>query len=127
MLVAAAWVFLFTGTPLFGPTLTLQEKPIASIEFSMFSIDRTITASNQCAQVLQVLRTSRQAGPVYTVPALATLTLHYEDGMTNRFYLQPAKRIGAVDLIDETGAHTISTRKMFQALQTVGLMPKEQR
>jgi hypothetical protein len=122
--VLLAWMSLFTGTPLFGPTLVLKNAPVASIELSMLSTNRAISASNQCAQVLQVLRTAR-AGPVLTTPCIGNLTVYYVDGTTNRYYLQPGSRIDGLDLVDATGSHTVSMSKLFRTFQTVGLVTGE--
>src|SRR5258708_29845517 len=82
ILVGIAFTYFFVGTPRFGPKLVLKDTPVTSIELSMFSTNRTITGSNDCAQVLQTMRKARK-GLVTTSPPLGNLTLFFADGTTN--------------------------------------------
>jgi hypothetical protein len=127
VLAAAAWLFFCTGTPLYGPTLKLKDTPIASIELSMFSTNRVISASNDCARVRRILSAARSEGPPATAPPLGYLILYYADGTTNRFYLQPGSRFGGMDIVNEAGSHTVSTSRLFDTLQSVGLITKDRR
>jgi hypothetical protein len=123
---AAFFGYVLTGTPLFGPKLELKDIPIKSIELSMFSARRVITASNQCAQVIQTMRKARE-GYVYTAVQVGTLTLCYTDGTTNMFYLQPGDRMNRLDLVNQSGSHSISLSEMFGVLRRVGLLDRQER
>ena len=117
--------YLFIGTPHFGPKLTLKDAPVTSIELSMFSTNTVIKGSNECAQVLQTMRKAR-SGHVLTTPPLGSLTLYFADGTTNRFYLQPG-RFSQLDLVDQSGSHSISLGEMFDTLERVGLLIRPKR
>lgn len=125
LVAGVASAYLFIGTPRFGPTLALKDTPVTSIELSMFSTNRVITGSNECSQVLQTMRKAR-AGQVLTTPALGTLTLYFADGTTNRFYLQPG-RFSRLDLVNQSGSHSISLGQMFDTLERVGLVIRQER
>jgi hypothetical protein len=127
VLLAIAWAYLDTGTPLSGTRLSLKAgSSVTSIELRWQYTNRTITASNDCARVIQVMSEARQS-PVPASPAFGTLTLHYADGTINVFHLQPSGRFAALELVGESGGYLISEGKMFGVFKTVGLLAKDQK
>jgi hypothetical protein len=119
----AAWLYFFTGTPPFGPKLTMKGTPISAIQLSMIATNR-ITASNQCARVIQTMCEARE-DRVSAAPAFGILTLYYVDGTSNIFHLQLGSRLNELDLVGRAGSHAISKARMFSVLQSVGLSAKE--
>jgi hypothetical protein len=128
ILLAAVWVFAFTGTPLSGRRLTLKDIPVSSIELSM-STRREITGSNACAEVLQTMRKARDGGPVHLCTCLGRLVIRYSDGTTNRFDLMPGHRFNRLDMVDISGSgmYSISMGEMFGSLESAGLLTKDRR
>jgi hypothetical protein len=124
VVVVVAWTYLFTGTPPWGPKLTLKDAAVTSIELSWFGTNRTIRASDQCAQVIQTLRKARQS-PVPASPAFGTMTLHYTDGTTNRSFLQPSGRFSSLEISGESGGYAISMGEMLGTFESVGLLLKD--
>jgi hypothetical protein len=119
-------MYLFTGTPPWGPKLVIKNGAAASIELSWFGTNRTIRTSDQCAQVIQVMRKARQC-PVPASPAFGTLTLYYADGTTNRFYLQPSGRFSGLEFVGSSGGYAVSMSEMLDTFERVGLLTKDQR
>lgn len=124
--VGVGWAYLFTGTPLWGPRLTLKDAAVTSIELSWLGSNRTIGTPGQFAQVIQTMRKARQS-PVPLSPAFGTLTLHYADGTTNRFFLQPSSRHAGLDIVGESGGYAISMGEVLGTFERVGLLPKDQK
>jgi hypothetical protein len=124
VLVGVAWIYLFTGTPPWGPKLTLKGGAVTSIELSWFGTNRTIQASSQCTEVLQTMRQARQS-PVPTSPAFGTMTLYYADGTTNRFFLQPSGRFSGLEIVGDSGGYAISMHQMLGTFESVGLLTKD--
>ncbi len=124
VVVGVTWIYLFTGTPPWGPKLTLKDAAVTSIELSWFGTNRTIQASGQCAEVLQIMRQARRS-PVPTSPAFGTMTLFYADGTTNRFFLQPSGRFSGLEIVDDSGGYAISMHQMLGAFENVGLLTKD--
>jgi hypothetical protein len=126
VVVGAAWIYFFTGTPPWGPKLTLKDAAVTSIELSWFGTNRTITASDRCAQVIQTMRKARQHH-VATTPFFGTLTLFYADGTTNMFYLLQSDRFSGMEISSESGGYAISMDKMLRTFESVGLLTKDQK
>ena len=124
--VGVAWIFLFAGTPPWGPRLTLKDAAVSSIELSWLGTNRTIQASSQCAEVLQTMRQARQS-PVPASPAFGTMTLYYADGTTNRFFLQPSGRFSSLGIVGDSGDYAISMHQMLGTFESVGLLTKDTR
>lgn len=72
------------------------------------------------------MRKARQS-PVPANPPFGTLTLHYVDGTTNMFHLQPSGRISGLELVDQAGGYAISMGEMLNTFESVGLMKRDQR
>jgi hypothetical protein len=123
-LVGVAWTYFFTGTPPWGPKLTLKDAAVKSIELSWLGTNRTIQASNQCAEVLQTMRQARQS-PAPLSPAFGILTLYYADGTTNRFFLQPSGRFSGLEIVGDSGGYAISMHRMLGTFESVGLLTKD--
>jgi hypothetical protein len=124
VVVGVAWIYLFTGTPPWGPKLTLKDAAVTSIELSWFGTNRTIQASSQCAEVLQTMRQARQS-PAVTTPPLGSLTLYYADGSTNMFYLSPSGRFSGLEIVGDSGGYAISMHRMLSTFESVGLLTKD--
>src|SRR4051812_4442083 len=107
VLVGAAWVYFFTGTPPWGPRLALKDATTTSIDLLWFGTNRTITSSDQCAQVIRVMRKARRS-PAVTTPIFGTLTLHHADGTTNTFCLSPSGRLSGLEIVGESGGYAIA-------------------
>jgi hypothetical protein len=122
--VVVTWAYLFAGTPPWGPRLTLKDTAVSSITLSWLGTNRTIQASNQCAEVLQTMRQARQSPPV-TTPPLGSLTLYYADGSTNMFYLSPSGRFSGLEIVGDSGGYAISMHQMLSAFESVGLLTKD--
>ena len=126
VLVGVAWVCFFTGTPPWGPRLTLKGAAATSIDLFWFGTNRTITSSDRCAQVIQTMGKARQHPPA-TNPCLGTMTLHYADGTTNMFYLSPSDRFSGLQLAGKSGGYAISMGEMLGTLERVGLLTKDRK
>jgi hypothetical protein len=124
MIVAVgAWIYFFTGTLPFGSKLALKNFPVTSIELFWFGTNRTISASNQCAQVIHTVQRARQSAVVAT-PLFGSLTLHYADGTTNQFFLSPSGRFSGLEIASSSGGYAISMGEMLGTFESVGLIPK---
>lgn len=126
VLVGGAWVYFFTGTPPWGPRLTLNGTSATSIDLSWFGTDRTITSSERCARVIRTMARARQHPPA-TTPCLGTLTLHYADGTSNLFYLLSSDRFAGLELVGNSGGYAISMREMLGTLERAGLLTKDRK
>jgi len=126
VLAGVAWAYFQTGTPRWGTKLTLKDATVTSIELYWSSAHRTITASNQCAQVIQIMRKARKR-PSPLTPPFGSLTLYYADGTTNRFFLQPSDRSSGLQLIDKSGAYVISMGEMLGIFERVGLLTRDRK
>jgi len=126
VVVVGAWAYLFTGTPPWGPVFKPKDAVVTSIELSWLGTTRTIGASDQCAKVVQTMRKARQSLPP-TSPSFGTLTLHYADGTTNRFFLEPSGRFSGLEFADESGGYAISMGEMLDTLESVGLLTTERK
>jgi hypothetical protein len=126
VVVVGAWAYLFTGTPPWGPAFKPKDAAVISIEVSWVGTTRTIEASEQCAEVIQTMRKARQSLPP-TSPSFGTLTLHYADGTTNKFWLEPSGRFNGLEFADESGGYAISMGEMLGTLESVGLLTKKQK
>ena len=127
VVVVIVWAYLFTGTPPWGPKFTPKDAAVSAIELSWLGTNRTIRASNQCADVLQTMRKARHSRAVAT-PFFGSLTLYYADGSTNLFYLCPSDRISGLQITGESGGcYVISLGQMLDTFQSVGLLTKDQR
>jgi hypothetical protein len=124
VVVIIAWAYLFAGTPLWGPRLTLKDKVVSSVELTWLGTSRTIQASNQCAEVLQTMRQARQS-PVPASPPFGSMTLYYADGTTNRFFLQPSGRLSGLEIVGDSGGYAISMHQMLSTFESVGLLTKD--
>jgi hypothetical protein len=122
--LGAAWIFLFTGTPLWGPKLKLQQTDVKSIDLWWVGTNRTISDSNQCASVVETMQKARSF-PVAATPDFGFLTLNYKDGRTNRFYFSPAGRFSAMEISGQGAGYAISMDEMLHVFENVGLLPKE--
>ena len=125
-LIAIAWMYASTGTPLRGSRLALNDTTPTSIELAWIDTRRTIRASDQCAQLIQTMCKARQS-PVPLSPALGMLTLYYEDGTTNRFSIQASGRFSALEMVGESGGYAISTHELLGAFESVGLLTEGQK
>jgi hypothetical protein len=123
VVIVIAWIYLFTGTPPWGPKLKLKDTAVTSIELSWFGTNRTITASDQGAKVIQTMCKARQHH-VATTPFLGNLTLFYADGTTNMFYLLPADRTAGLEISGKSGGYAISMGEMLRTFESVGLLTK---
>ena len=123
LFAVVGWAYFFTGTPPFGYRLTLNEAPVASIEFAM-SAKLEITKSNLCAEVLHTLQKARNGGPVHPCPVIGNLTIHFADGTTNHFHLMPGHRLNRLDLVAKSGMYSISMGELFGTLEKVGLLTR---
>ena len=121
LIVVAGWIYLFTGTPAWGPTFAPQNTNIVSIELSWGNTTRTNKDSNDIAQVLATMRKARQHA-VAATPAYGLLTFYYMDGSTNRFFLEPADRFGALQFADKSNGYAISVNEMLDTFERVGLL-----
>jgi hypothetical protein len=121
-----AWLWLFTGTPPWGARLPLRDAAVTSIDLTWFGANHTITASAQCGQVIQTMRKARQS-PAPMTPGLGTLTLHYADGVTNQYYLEPSGRSSALAIGNKSGGYAISMDEMLGTFERVGLLPKNEK
>jgi hypothetical protein len=117
------WDIFFAGTPPWGPKLQLNDTAVTSIELSWFGTNRNITASDECAKVIQTMCKARQHH-VATTPPLETLTLFYADGTTNVFYLSPANRTAGLEISGKSGGYAISMGEMLRTFESVGLLTK---
>jgi hypothetical protein len=126
VLAAVAWVYLFSGTPPWGPRLALKDTAVTSIELHWSGTNRTISSSDQCAQVIQVMRRARRSS-VATTPPLGTLTLHYADGTTNMFYLSPSGRFSGLQVVGGSGGYVISMGEMLGTLEDAGLLTRDRK
>ena len=124
--VVGAWAYLFTGTPLWGPRLTLKATAVSGIELSWLGTNRTIRASSPCAEVLQTMCTARK-GRAVTTPLFGSLTLYYADGTTNRVTLTPSDRFSGLQIVGEPGGYVVSTHQMLDTFERVGLLTKDRR
>jgi hypothetical protein len=124
VVVGVVWIYLFTGTPPWGPKLTLKDTAISFIELTWVGTSRTIQASNQCAEVLQTMRQARQS-PVPASPPFGSMTLYYADGTTNRFFLQPSGRLSGLEIVGDSGGYAISMHQMLSTFESVGLLTKD--
>jgi len=126
-LLAIAWVYSDTGTPPSGTKLSFKAgSSVTSIELRWQYTDRTITASNDCARVIQVMSEARQC-PIPASPAFGLLTLHYTDGTTNLFHLQPSGRFSAMELVGESGGYAISMGRILETFEGAGLLTRDQK
>jgi hypothetical protein len=114
--------YIFTGTPLTGPRLTLKNAQVTSIDLDWFGSNRTITASAQCAQVVQTMCKARQSPPPASIP-LGKMTLHYSDGTTNGFSLDDNGAF-SLEISGDSGGYAISKSEMLGTLERVGLLTK---
>jgi hypothetical protein len=121
--VVAAWIYFFTGTPPFGSQLPLKNIPVTSIELFWGGTNRTVSASNQCVQVIHTVQRARQSAVVAT-PLFGSLTLHYADGTTNQFFLSPSGRFSGLEIANSSGGYAISMGEMLGTFESVGLLPK---
>ena len=119
-----AWIYIFTGTPLWGAKLKLQHTDVKSIDLWWGGNLRTISDSNQCASVVETMQKARSF-PVAATPAIGFVTLNYIDGTTNRFYISPAGRFSAMEISGQGGGYAISIGEMLHVFENVGLLPKE--
>jgi hypothetical protein len=127
VLLAIAWAYLDTGTPPSGTRLSLKAgSSVTSIELRWQYTNRTITASNDCARVIQVMSEARQC-PIPASPAFGLLTIHHADGTTNLFHLQPSGRFSALELVNEPNGYAISMNKMIGVFESVGLLAKDRK
>jgi hypothetical protein len=118
--------YLFTGTPVWGPKFTPKNTAVKTIELSWMGESRTIRNSDQCAEVLQMMRKARQY-PVPTSPPFGSMILHYADGTTNKYFLQPSGRISSLEIVGESGGYAISMNQMLSVFKKVGLLAKDPR
>jgi hypothetical protein len=126
LLASIAWVYLFTGTPPWGQRLVIKDTAVTSIALHWVGTDRAITSSEQCAEVIRIMRKARQS-PAPTTPAFGNLSLHYADGTTNTFYLSPSGRSWAMELAGESGDYAVSMGEMVGVLERVGLLRKDRK
>lgn len=124
--VVVVWAYLFTGTPPSGPRLTIKNGAISSIELYWLGTNRTIQASSQCAEVVETMCKARQH-PVPASPAFGKITLHYADGTTNQFSLQPSGRFSGLEIVGDSAGYAISMGQMLDTFESVGLLTKDQR
>src|SRR5690348_16721054 len=124
VVVGGVCTCLFTGTPPSGPNLMVKDGAVAAIELAWLDTTQTIRSSDQCAKVLQVMRTARQS-PVPASPPFGTLTLYFADGTTNRFHLQPSGRFAGLEIVNESGGYAISMGEMLKVFENVGLLKKD--
>jgi hypothetical protein len=101
--------------------LEVRQDPVESVEFSMFSSQRVITASNLCADVLQTIRTAR-AGEMHPSPVLGRLTIHYCNGTNAVVEVLPGHRPNELDLVGHGMVYNISRSQMLAALRRDGLL-----
>jgi hypothetical protein len=115
-------VYLFVNFP--RPQvwrLELRREPVKSVELSMLSTQRVITASNLCADVLQTIRTA-QAGEMHPSPVLGRLTIHYSDGTNGVVEVLPGHRPNELDLVAHGMVYNISRSQMLAALRRSRLL-----
>jgi hypothetical protein len=122
--LGVAWIYLFTGTPLWGSRLKLERADVKSIDLWWGGNSRTISDSNQCASVVETMQKARSC-PVAATPSFGILTLRYADGTTNQFFLSPSGRFSALQIANKSGGHAISTDEMLRAFRRARLLPKE--
>jgi hypothetical protein len=120
-----AWIVLFTGTPLWGPKLKLQQTDVKSIDLWWVGTNRTISDSNQCASVVETMQKAARYSQVGATPLFGTLTFHYADGTTNQFFLAQSGRFSALEISDGKAGYAISMDEMLRAFKSVGLLGNE--
>ena len=127
VLVVIVWAYLFLGTPPWGPKFTPKDGVVSAIELYWLGTNRTIRASNQCADVIQTMRKARQSRAVGT-PCFGSMTLYYADGTTNLFYLSPSDRFSGLQIAGESGGcYVVSMGQMLDTFESVGLLTKDRR
>lgn len=122
--LAAAWIFLSSGTPLWGARLKIKDVEVKSIDLWWGGNSRTVSDSNQCATIVQTMQKSRSC-QVVTTPAFGFLTLHYADGTTNQFILSQSSRFSGLEISEGKAGYTISMGEMLHAFKSAGLLGNE--
>jgi hypothetical protein len=125
LIAGSAGAYLFAGTPKWGQTLVLADKPLKSVELYWAGATHKVTDAGKCAEVAETLRSARQS-PVSDAAAYGTLTLHFADGKADVFSLMASSRFSALEIAGNTGGYAISMNQMIHVFQAVGLMTKGQ-
>lgn len=124
VIIGIGWVYLFTGTPPWGPKFTPKSTNVVSIELLWGGKLRATRDSKQCAEVLRTMSRARHCEVVGT-PSFGYMIINYADGSTNQFFLSPSSRTSALQMAAHGEGYAISFHEMLEAFQKVGLLSED--